>query len=96
MPEFPGGFKALTEYLSKEMKYPAIALRNGTSGMVNLSFVVDKEGNITDVKVVHSIGGGCDEEGVRVVEAMPKWKPGKQGGQKVKVQYYLPLNFKLK
>jgi len=96
MPEFPGGITALREYLANELNYPITARREGTNGTVNLSFVVDKDGSITNVKVVHSIGGGCDEEAVRVVEAMPNWKPGKQGGQRVKVQYYLPINFRLK
>lgn len=96
MPQFPGGMEALRKYLRKEMKYPKKALYGGISGRVNLSFVVDKEGNISDVKVEHGLGGGCDEEAVRVVKAMPKWKPGKMGDKKVRVKYYLPIDFKLK
>jgi protein TonB len=96
MPQFPGGIDALRKYLSKEMKYPKKAIYNGISGRVNLSFVVDKEGNISDVKIEHGLGGGCDEEAVRVVEAMPKWKPGKMGDKKVRVKYYLPIDFKLR
>ena len=96
MPQFPGGIEALRKYLSKEMKYPKKAIYNGISGRVNLSFVIDKEGNISDVKIEHGLGGGCDEEAVRVVEAMPKWKPGKMGDKKVRVKYYLPIDFKLR
>ena len=93
MPEFPGGINALRKYLSKNIKYPSMARDIGIKGGVYLGFIIDKDGSITDIKVLKGIGGGCDEEAVRVVEGMPAWNPGKQGGKKVRVQFYLPINF---
>ncbi len=94
-PSFPGGEDALREYLAKNIKYPAIARDNGIEGRVVLSFQVDKNGRIKDVTVRKGIGGGCDEEAMRVVRNMPEWKPGKQNGKSVNVLYTLPVNFKL-
>lgn len=94
-PSFPGGYEALNAYLSKNIKYPPIARENGIEGKVILSFVVDKNGGIRDIKVRRGIGGGCDEEAVRVVKSMPEWKPGKQNGKAVNVMFNLPVNFKL-
>jgi len=96
MPSFPGGEAKLFEYLGKNIKYPQIAKEAGISGIVYINFVVDTQGNITDVKVLRGIGGGCDEEAVRVVKNMPKWTPGKQRGKPVKVSYNLPIRFSLK
>lgn len=96
MPEFPGGEKELFIYLGKNIKYPPMAKDVGIKGKVYVTFVVDKNGSITDVSVLHGIGGGCDEEAIRVVKAMPKWSPGKQRGKAVKVQFNLPVNFILK
>lgn len=96
MPAFPGGEAKLFEYLGKNIKYPQIAKEAGISGVVYVNFVVGAQGNITDVKVLRGIGGGCDEEAVRVVKNMPKWKPGKQRGKPVKVSYNLPIRFSLK
>jgi periplasmic protein TonB len=96
MPSFPGGEEKLFEYLQKNIKYPAIARENGITGRVYVTFVVDKEGKIRDSKVLRGIGGGCDEEALRVIRAMPEWKPGKQNGRSVQVQYNLPVNFTLK
>ncbi|NND94856.1 MAG: energy transducer TonB [Flavobacteriales bacterium] len=93
MPSFPGGEKAMFEYLGKNTKYPTLAKESGIQGMVVLTFVVEKNGEITDVKVLRGIGGGCDEEAIRVVKNMPKWSPGKQRGKPVKVQYNLPYRF---
>jgi protein TonB len=95
MPSFPGGEEKLFEYLAK-IKYPSIARENGISGRVYVTFVVDKDGKIKDAKVLRGIGGGCDEEALRVVRAMPDWKPGRQNGRNVSVQYNLPVNFNLK
>ncbi len=83
----------LFEYLGKELEYPVIARENGISGAVILQFVVEKDGSITDVKVVRGIGGGCDEAATKVVENMPKWNPGKQRGRPVRVQFTLPVRF---
>ena len=95
MPSFPGGEAKLFEYLSK-IKYPAIARENGISGRVYVTFVVDKDGKIKDAKLLRGIGGGCDEEALRVVKSMPDWKPGRQNGRNVTVQYNLSVNFNLK
>ena len=95
MPSFPGGEAKLFEYLSK-IKYPVIARENGITGRVYVTFVVDKDGKIKDVKKLRGIGGGCDEEAIRVITAMPDWKPGRQNGRNVSVQFNLPVNFNLK
>ena len=94
-PEFPGGDKALREYILNNIKYPEVARTSGITGTVYVQFVVEKDGSISDVKVVRGIGGGCDEEAVRVVKSMPRWKPGKQRGQPVRVYFTLPIDFKL-
>ena len=94
-PEFPGGDRALREYVLNNIKYPEVARTSGITGTVYVQFVVEKDGSISDVKVVRGIGGGCDEEAVRVVKSMPKWKPGKQRGQPVRVYFTLPIEFKL-
>ena len=96
MPSFPGGDEALLKYLGKNIKYPAIAKDAGIQGTVYVTFVVDERGDVKDVKVLRSIGGGTDEEAIRVVENMPRWKPGKQRGKAVKVQYNLPIRFTLR
>ncbi len=96
MPSFPGGEAALMKYLGNNIKYPAIAKDAGIQGTVYVTFVVNEQGAVKDVKVLRSIGGGCDEEAIRVVESMPKWKAGKQRGKAVKVQYNLPIRFTLK
>ena len=95
MPEFPGGMAKLAEYLAKNIKYPQLARESGIQGRVFINFVVEHDGSVTNVKVMRSLGGGCDEEAVRVVKSMPKWKPGKQRGKPVRVSYNLPVNFKL-
>jgi len=96
MPTFPGGEAELFKYLAKNTKYPPMAADAGISGVVHVSFVVDRDGKITDVKVLRGIGGGCDEEAIRVVKSMPAWKPGKQRGKAVRVSYNLPVRFTLK
>lgn len=95
-PSFPGGEDKLMEYLSKNIKYPTIAKENNIQGRVYVTFVVDKDGKVTGAKVLRGIGGGCDEEALRVVKNMPEWKPGRQNGRSVLVQYNLPVVFNLK
>ena len=95
MPEFPGGDQAMMDFVAKNVQYPQEAKDKEISGRVLVSFVIEKDGSITDVKVVKGIGGGCDEEAVRVVKAMPKWKPGKDKGKPVRVSYMMPFTFKL-
>jgi protein TonB len=96
MPAFPGGEGKMLEYIAKNIKYPPVARENGIQGRVYVTFVVDKDGKIKDAKVLRGIGGGCDEEALRVVKTMPEWKPGRQNGRSVQVQYNLPVNFVLK
>ena len=95
MPAFPGGEQKLLEYVAKNVKYPQIARESGIKGRVFISFVVEPDGSVSNVKVLRGIGGGCDEEAMRVVKSMPKWKPGKQRGKAVRVSYMLPVNFQL-
>jgi periplasmic protein TonB len=95
MPEFPGGFQELYNFLGNNIKYPVMAKESGIQGRVFVTFVVERDGSITDVRIIRGIGGGCDEEAIRVVESMPKWQPGKQRGKPVRVQYNLPVRFKL-
>ena len=96
MPMFPGGEAALVKYLSDNIRYPARARENGISGNVFVTFVIGKDGKVADAKVLRGIGGGCDEEALRVVNAMPPWRAGKQRGQPVLVQFNLPIRFTLK
>ena len=95
MPEFPGGVEALMDFVGKNVKYPEQAKEKEISGRVFIGFVIEKDGSVNEVKVLRGIGGGCDEEAVRVIKAMPKWKPGKQKGKPVRVNYNIPINFKL-
>ena len=95
MPIFPGGDAALMKYLSENVKYPALAIKAQEQGRVVVSFTVEKDGAISDVKVARSVTPSLDAEAVRVVKAMPKWTPGKQGGQLVRVRYNVPVSFKL-
>ena len=95
-PEFPGGMDALYKYLAENIKYPKLAQENGITGKVYLTFVVERDGSITDIKTLRDIGGGCAAEAIRVVKSMPKWTPGKQRGKAVRVQFNLPVNFNLK
>ncbi|MBQ8957086.1 MAG: energy transducer TonB [Bacteroidales bacterium] len=95
MPEFPGGEEALVQFIADHVNYPEEAKKAGAYGRVFVGFVVEPDGSLSDVKVLRGIGYGCDEEAMRVVESMPKWKPGKQRGKAVKVHYFVPVNFKL-
>jgi protein TonB len=95
MPEYPGGMGELMKYLATSIKYPPLAKESGIQGRVFINFVVEPDGSISNVKVLRGIGGGCDEEAMRVVENMPKWKPGKQRGKPVRVSYNLPVKFTL-
>jgi TonB family C-terminal domain len=95
MPIFPGGNDALSQYLSKNIKYPGDAVDKGIQGSVICQFVVTKDGSITDVKVVRSVDSDLDKEAVRVIQSMPKWTPGTQRGKEVNVRYTMPVNFRL-
>lgn len=94
-PAFPGGDEARIKFLQDNIKYPEEAKELGVQGKVFVTFVVEVDGSITDVKVLRGIGAGCDEEAIRVVKSMPKWVPGKQRGVPVRVQFNLPIKFTL-
>jgi protein TonB len=93
--EFPGGFQAMGKFLAKNMKYPVQARRMEIEGSVYVSFVIDKDGNISDPQIIKGISTECDKEAIRVVKLMPPWKPGKQNGKPVKCRFVLPIKFKL-
>ena len=95
MPEFPNGQEALMLYIAKQVKYPPEAKKAGAQGRVFIGFIVEPDGSLSDYKVLRGIGYGCDEEALRVVKSMPKWQPGMHRGKAVRVQYLVPVNFKL-
>src|SRR6187399_1177868 len=95
MPTFPNGETAMMKYLRDNIKYPNIARENNIEGRVIVQFVVSKDGDIKNAKVVRGIGGGCDQEALRVVNAMPRWVPGKHNGRSVPVTFTLPILFEL-
>lgn len=92
-PSFPGGEASLMEYLRNNIKYPQLAKESNIQGTVFVTFVVEPNGSISNTKVLRGIGGGCDEEAIRVVKNMPSWQPGKQRGKPVRVQFNLPIRF---
>lgn len=94
-PEFKGGPSAMNEYLRNQLRYPQIAREMRIQGMVIVQFVVGRDGSISQAEVVRGIGGGCDEEALRVVEGMPKWNPGIQNDREVSVRYAIPIRFVL-
>lgn len=92
-PEYPGGTKAMYEFIKENLKTPRAAKRAGISGRVFVSFFVETTGELTEVTVLKGLGFGCDDEAVRLIESMPKWKPGKREGKVVRVKYTLPISF---
>jgi len=95
MPEFPGGEQALRRFIAAAVRYPLVAQENGVEGTVFLSFVIDEEGQVTQIAVMRGVDPSLDKEAVRVVQNMPRWKPGRQAGRTVKVQYQIPIVFQL-
>ena len=95
MPIFPGGDLGLMKYIQKHVKYPAIAKEYNITGKVYVSFIVDKSGSVTNVKIVRGVDKNLDSEAVRVVKSLPKYKPGKQRGKAVRVMFTIPINFTL-
>jgi protein TonB len=95
MPEFPGGEQAMIDYIRHKIAYPENAVRNQREGVVLVSFVIDVEGNVTLTGVDHSVGFGCDEEALRVVQGMPRWKPGRMADHPVPVRLRLPVRFRM-
>jgi protein TonB len=98
MPTFPGGDAEMYKYLAKNIQYPQVEKEAGISGTCYVTFVVEKDGSITDVKVLRGVSGGpgCDREAMRVVKSMPPWKPGKQNGREVRVQFNVPIKFSIR
>lgn len=95
MPGYVGGEEAMYKYLADNIKYPQVAKETNIQGNVFVKFVVEKDGSISDVRILKDIGGGCGEEALRVVKAMPKWNAGKQNGVPVRVEFNLPIRFTL-
>lgn len=95
MPEFPGGTEALQRYLAQSVRYPVIAQENGIQGRVYIQFVINQNGEVTNATILRGVDPSLDREALRVVEAMPKWKPGKQRNRPVRVSYTVPINFVL-
>jgi protein TonB len=93
--EFPGGLDSMYAYIHKNLKYPEAAKEKGIEGRVFVSFIIEKDGSISNVKILRGIGGGCDEAAVEMIKNMPKWKPGTQRGKPVRVQFNLPIKFEL-
>ncbi|HUH32344.1 MAG TPA: energy transducer TonB, partial [Daejeonella sp.] len=94
-PEFPGGQDAFNKYISRNLRYPMMARENSISGRVFVSFIIEKNGSLSNIQVVRGIGGGCDDEAVRVLKNSPLWAAGMQNGQKVRVAYTIPIFFQL-
>ncbi len=95
MPEFPGGELALRKYIASAIKYPTIAQENGIQGKVFVNFVVDRDGSISNAKIARGVDPSLDKEALRVVNTLPKWKPGMQRGKPVRVSYTVPISFQL-
>jgi len=95
MPEFPGGDLELRKYIAQNIKYPNIARENDIQGKVYVRFVVTEKGTVENVQIARGVDPLLDQEAIRVVESLPTWKPGEQGGKKVKVWYTVPINFQL-
>jgi len=93
MPDFPGGVEELLKFISKNTKYPALALETETEGVVYVNFVVETDGSISNIKIGRSVGSGCDEEAIRVIKMMPTWNPGKQNGTPRRVSLSMPIRF---
>lgn len=95
MPEYPGGEDSLYAFLARNIKYPTEARDKGTTGVVIVKFVVEKDGSVSGIKVLRDIGDGCGQEAIRVLQLMPRWKPARQSGKPVRCEFTLPIMFKL-
>lgn len=96
MPQYPGGQIAMLKYIMENIKYPEQAMKEGIQGRVTVSFIVEKDGRVSNVRLLRSVQSSLDKEAVRVVKSMPKWSPGKQKGKPVRVRFNIPVMFKLK
>lgn len=95
MPEFPGGYTQMMEYISTHLQYPEDAQENGIQGRVIVQFVINADGSISDAQIAHKLAPSCDNEALRLINSMPRWKPGQQGGENVRVKYTIPIVFRL-
>lgn len=96
MPQYPGGQIAMMKYIMENIKYPKQAMKEGIQGRVTVSFIVEKDGRVSNVRLLRSVQSALDKEAIRVVKSMPKWTPGKHNGKPVRVRFNLPVMFKLK
>ena len=96
MPQYPGGQIAMLKYIMKNIKYPKQIMEEGIQGRVTVSFIVEKDGRVSNVRLLRSVQSALDKEAIRVVKSMPKWTPGKHNGKPVRVRFNLPVMFKLK
>ena len=96
MPQYPGGQIAMLKYIMENIKYPKQIMEEGIQGRVTVSFIVEKDGRVSNVRLLRSVQPSLDKEAIRVVKSMPKWTPGKQNGKPVRVRFNLPVMFKLK
>jgi TonB family protein len=95
MPSYPGGDEARIKFFTENIKYPQEARQKGITGTVFVTYIVEEDGSVTNVKILRGIGSGCDEEALRVVSLMPKWNPGMQRGKPVRTQFNIPIKFSL-
>lgn len=95
MPQYPGGQIAMLKYIMQNIKYPKQIMEEGIQGRVTVSFIVEKDGRVSNVRLLRSVQPSLDKEAIRVVKSMPKWTPGKQNGKPVRVRFNLPVMFKL-
>jgi len=93
--EYPGGIEAMNKFLARNINYPSLASQKEIEGKVLISFIIEKDGSISNIKIIKDIGEGCGQEGVRIVKLMPKWKPAEQRGKPVRQQFVLPISFSL-
>lgn len=93
--EYPGGIEAMNRFLAQNIIYPTLAKQKNIQGKVLISFIIEKNGSISNIKVIKDIGEGCGEEGMRIVKLMPKWKPAQQKSEPVRQQFVLPISFQL-
>ena len=91
--QFPGGQNEMLKYLQENLQYPEAAKANNVHGRVIVKFIIERDGSLSDIKVMKGIGSGCNEEAIRLIQSMPKWKPGKNKGKEVRVSMMVPVNF---
>ena len=91
--QFPGGQNEMLKYLQENLQYPEAAKANNVHGRVFVKFIVERDGSLSDIKVMKGLGNGCDEEAIRLIQSMPKWKPGKNKGKEVRTSMTVPVNF---